>query len=395
MSQKPKCQCYKSQRETNVRCPYDTKENSRYCGVHQKTCHEELIKWREHEIPLRIEPKLQVNMKPPQAILPKQKHVDEHQRMLLAVQKLEKQKKQRQEKEYQFVIKQSLKLQQEKQKKQRQQQLECQQSREIIPIHNSPERKLDVKHVRPVSPKIIDKCQHLLASSDDISVSQDFTIRNIDKLIHQPFKSCQIPCPYSEHIKHQVNILKIVADCEKLIFNDPHVKYPSRRHFSGIFGTMSNIFTSYFFLLYLDLLSKGVQVSADEDCKTLFFLLHSIDMHRLPATELTYIRRIIEHFKRTIDSPFFSTIWWENFLRGMVKLIDEKKRTTFYQNCPEEMRKFDYLRGFVDKYVNEFTKCDTFSYQHYEYVPDYVNDNFTTIDQVIERYTMVMNLFTI
>jgi hypothetical protein len=38
MSERRQCQCYKSQKEKNVRCLYVAKRGSLYCGHHQR-CH--------------------------------------------------------------------------------------------------------------------------------------------------------------------------------------------------------------------------------------------------------------------------------------------------------------------------------------------------------------------
>lgn len=181
------------------------------------------------------------------------------------------------------------------------------------------------------------------------------TTRYIDIIIHL-LNRFSIK-DYETHLQHQKNILIITKDCEIVIFNDPKVRYAIRNNFSGKYGTMSNILTSYYFYLYWHLIQKGVEINPDEDCKSMFYLLQYIDYKLIPATELVYIKHIIQYIKNRINSPFFEKEWWEWFEKELINNIQGLKKHKLY-----------YMEKTIDTLANIFR---SFLYEPYEYSPNY------------------------
>jgi len=218
-----------------------------------------------------------------------------------------------------------------------------------------------------------------------------FTIRYIDLIIHL-LNNFGIN-DYDTHLQHQKNILKIVKGCEMNIFNDPKVKYPNRKHFNGMYGTMSNILTSYYFYLYWHLLEKGVKVNIEEDCKTMFFILQNINYQSIPKTELEYINNIIQYFKdNSEDCPFFTRQWWEWFRNELIHNIQEIKKHKFYQNQQNPYTKrINYLNTRIAKAIEKLTNIRSHLYQPYEYSPSYTGLSIDT--SIIEQCKHVKKLF--
>jgi hypothetical protein len=223
-----------------------------------------------------------------------------------------------------------------------------------------------------------------------------FTTRYIDLIIHL-LDRFGIK-DYETHLRHQKNILKITKDCEIVIFNDPKVRYSMRKNFSGKYGTMSNILTSYYFYLYWHLIQKGVEINADEDCKSMFYLLQYIDYQLISATELVYIKHIIQYIKNKINSPFFEKEWWEWFEKELINNIQGLKKHKFYLNQQNDFdRRKTYLNMHISKTIDRLANIKinilkSFLYLPYEYSPNYTLSQLNSKEK-LDQLKIVKNLF--
>jgi hypothetical protein len=163
--------------------------------------------------------------------------------------------------------------------------------------------------------------------------SQYITVREVDRYIHQLFYECQTHCSYKQHISHQRDILELVRDCERQIFNDPTVVYATRPHLTGQYGTMSNILTSYYFYLYKSLLHRGVKIATDHDCTTIFCLLLQVDPTSIPICEKKYIRQILRYIRQKDPTlKYFDRLWWNHLINVIDTSIKRGMSSSFYQD---------------------------------------------------------------
>jgi hypothetical protein len=241
---------------------------------------------------------------------------------------------------------------------------------------------------------LTDLCQDLLAPST--GSSQYMTIRKIDKYIHQLFYECQTHCSYAQHISHQENILTLVRNCEKQIFNDPSVVYITRPHFNGKYGTMSNILTSYYFYLYLSLLRHGVKINIEQDCMTIFCLLLQVNPQTIPNEEKQYVREILSYIRRKNPRlTYFNHLWWIRLIDTIEPAIQHGISSIFYQDpTKSEITKQQHLSGYIiQPLLDQNINMDI--YGPYEYAPFYVDRMGMTIDNIFTRLRLIMDYFLV
>jgi hypothetical protein len=151
--------------------------------------------------------------------------------------------------------------------------------------------------------------------------------RNIDKSIHIDYWKNVRKMLHSHtenaYFKGQKILIKLVAGCEKPIFNDPTANYPFRNTFRGTTGTMTNIITGGFFHLYLHVLKvPGIEVNVCTDLVTMFDHLTKYaqyeDGFHMEAVELIAVKEIISILmKRKDEIPhmdnLFTSEWFDKF----------------------------------------------------------------------------------
>lgn len=259
-------------------------------------------------------------------------------------------------------------------------------------------------------------CEYL----ERVEGDDTFTTRRFDLILHAhpSFLNFTEEERIAYHKRKQEDIRILAENNERELFNDPHVRYPFRKHFNGAPGTMSNILTSGYFTLYAQLLEGnfGIQVNVLDDMKTIFALASSFPVAKgvfvIDEEELDSVRRILNRLwklLRTSNAPQtgvilpFTQMWfvcYETFLRSIH--TDALESYTFYKNNPNQRSLEQVISWKVSRATS--TQRDEWrlhgylpSYQHdpYEYYPPYVNPQWRNecLEIYLEKLPVLQSLF--
>jgi len=203
-----------------------------------------------------------------------------------------------------------------------------------------------------------------------------------------------VHCTYAQHLAHQGKILNLVQGCEREVFNDPNVLYESRSHFTGQYGTMSNILTSCYFYLYFRLLGRGVKVNVKSDSITIFCLILQMNIYRMDRREIEYISRILGYFRQQGQGQaLFDPDWWATLFRKISSSLERARSSQrFMDQELSESAKGAHLLGYISHALYEYG-IDMEIYGPYEYRPEYVDMNGLRAENVIGRLTRMMQMF--
>ena len=254
-----------------------------------------------------------------------------------------------------------------------------------------------------------DRCVEFLRIVDG---NETFTTRVADTLLHDHRRMGETAAAKLLHHKaKQREILDLFAGCEKQIFNDPEVKYTFRNHFNGKTGTMSNILTSGYFVLYDRLLNGpyGIEVNALDDLVTVFHLASSLTVRDnafvMDSDEFEAMKRIILRLQSMLpENTLFTEQWFRTyteFLRAIHREALEKY--TYYRNDPSHQTvtqamgwKVPRLKEAEQKVAKEKYFIRSFNHDLYEYYPPYMNVQYynAPIEEYFTKLPALAQLFT-
>ena len=179
----------------------------------------------------------------------------------------------------------------------------------------------------------------------------EFTMRLADLYIHAlfsfpnakgiedldaAFRTYSTDNRVKRHRQHEVFLEKKFAGCEREVFNDPRVRYPSwRPYLSGETGTMSQLVLNGYYHYYMHLVDMGITANALVDCQLLLTqLVETADISLFSDRDWRTILRIFATgATQGFELPPKS--WWQ----GVISYMDAKKTATnqweFWRNYPE------------------------------------------------------------
>jgi hypothetical protein len=253
------------------------------------------------------------------------------------------------------------------------------------------------------------RCAYFL---EDVSTESGFTTRRADQIIHSLYGISMSPMNMLQaHKDLQQTIILEFAGCEKAIFNDPRIKYPHRDHFRGTTGTMSNILTSGYFLLYDYLLNGnfGIEVNVFDDYIILFYQVLSLqvagDVFIIDGDEFEAIKRILVKFQSMIPRDLlFTNAWFReyvDFLRNTHR--EALEHFTYYRNNPERQTveaAIEWKESRVPKPQKEILRHKLFvpsgNHMQYEYHPPYIKEGYFRIPLLpfLEKLDVVRRFFS-
>jgi hypothetical protein len=234
-----------------------------------------------------------------------------------------------------------------------------------------------------------------------VSGDEGFTTRRADEIIHEHagYEDMSPREKLAHHKRKQQDILARFVGCEKEIFNDPTVKYPFRKHFSGRTGTMSNILTSGYLMLYEYLLNGPLEIDVNpaDDFLTLFYLASSLKVvdgvFLVDHDEFEAMKRILVRLRSMLPETQLFTEEWFHFYRQFLERLHREalEGYTYYRNNPERQSpgqligwKLSKLSKEEQEEVRGMQFAGSYSHSLYEYYPPYMYPNY--MDDRIEEY---------
>ena len=251
-------------------------------------------------------------------------------------------------------------------------------------------------------------CDDLIRIEEGSMERYGFTKRNIDNIIHK-FNDAnyrQHGFTIEEFHQHQQDIIETTRGCEIKIFNDPNVEYMFRRHFNGKPGTMSNILTTGYYILYNHLITNfpDLEINYEDDLKTIYNAVASIaynqDTNNLIINELDYsnIKNIIIFLKSRYRGILFNRDWFQT-LRDQIlaKHTDKMTNNNYYATHGPAQQNLSFILAYCP-ILNNIKENGPDSWESYEIHPPFINtiDNgnlHPTDPNVNKYYTLLENLF--
>jgi len=257
-----------------------------------------------------------------------------------------------------------------------------------------------------------DKCDDLLKITSEPKFV--YTIREIDKIIHK-LDSSKTKITIDEHKAHQKYLIELIKGCEIRIFNDPNVHYAFRTHFRGKCGTMSNILTSGFYILYNHLIQNfSIEINIEDDLKTIFNAILHINFNPeinnlvIDPEEYASLINIIKFIKIRYQGPLFNNEWFDNLLSEIKRFhTDAMKKDNWYSRDEDKQGhnagRLIYTTSELSKLMKSISESEdsSTSWDLYEYYPEYINreniylnninlENFELLDKY---FAFLKNLF--
>lgn len=177
-----------------------------------------------------------------------------------------------------------------------------------------------------------------------------YSVRKIDTIIHRwkddHTPNLNIEYDIEAHINHQYDMMSFTYGFEREIFNDSKV-------YNGKTGPMTDVLRACFFILYNDLLTKGIEINVQKDYGILVSLLSGIkyddeqDKMIIPDEEFNAIREIILRFK-SLRPDLYDDKWWNEITNSLIEAHNSLNSWEWWENNPEK-RTFQMIESRMKK----------------------------------------------
>jgi len=189
-------------------------------------------------------------------------------------------------------------------------------------------------------------------------------------------------------------MLALVKGRYQEIFTDSVSYYSFRPHFSGTTGTLTNLLSNCFFLLY-ETIMDSVPVNAEEDLKVLYCLLRRFGTNT-PKEEWDRVKRIVQRLQSVSHNlPFLQASFYTQYTsllrRAHAELLAPSSSCTYYKEHEEhQTNEFLKTRAPYAKEIITLGEPLMYIYGPCDYTPAYLDFlDAESIDRAIERLRVV------